>query len=220
PTLDVGVDLLDRSHVFPNETADVAIPRNRLGETASGASVVAEVREPVLVEPEVVPELVEDGDSDLQFQLCGVRKLLLERPAVDRQRVRLVPAAVVQPEEVGVVRVLVLDDDGDVLEAAGEVGRQRVERAPDVLLEAHQYRGWSGWRVAKTFTPSTAKANPPTCAKNATPPPDCGWVIPKPPSMSWKRNQTPRNQIAGISRMRKKKPRVIAVTTLARGSST
>src|SRR5207302_1605518 len=106
--------------------------------TASGASLVPEVGQPVLVEPEVVPELVEDGDPDLAFQLGRVAKRLLERAAVDRDRVRAVVAALVEPEEVRVVGVLILDDDGDVLEAAGEVGRKRVERTADVRVEAHR----------------------------------------------------------------------------------
>jgi hypothetical protein len=33
--------------------------------------------------------------------------------------------------------VLVLDDDGDVLEPGLEIGRQRVEGVPDVVLERH-----------------------------------------------------------------------------------
>src|SRR5256885_13485756 len=94
--------------------------------------LVAELGEPILVEPEVVPELVKHGDADLAFQLDGVVKRLLERTAVDRDRVRAVVAALVEAEKVGVVRVLVFDDDGDVLEAARELGRERVERPADV----------------------------------------------------------------------------------------
>src|ERR671931_580041 len=45
-TLDVGVDLLDRSHVATQRSAP---PTN--------SSVVAQLGQPVLVEPEVVPEL-------------------------------------------------------------------------------------------------------------------------------------------------------------------
>jgi hypothetical protein len=84
-----------------------------------------------------VPELVEDGDPDLAFQLGWVAKRLLERAAVDRHRVRAVVPALVQAEQVRVVRVLLVDDDGDVLEAAGEVGRERVERPADVVVEVH-----------------------------------------------------------------------------------
>jgi hypothetical protein len=126
-TLDVGVDLFDRSHVSSKRLASEA-----------NSSVVTELREPIFVEPEVVPELVEDRDSDLPFQLGAAVKLLDERSPVDRDRVRPVVPALVETEQVGIVRVLVLDDDGDVLEAAREVGRQRVERAPDVLVEVHQ----------------------------------------------------------------------------------
>ena len=46
--------------------------------------------------------------------------------------------AVVQAEEVGIVRVLVLDDDGDVLERGGEVRRELVERRSHVVVERHR----------------------------------------------------------------------------------
>ena len=45
--------------------------------------------------------------------------------------------AVVEAEEVGVVGVLVLDDDGEVLQGSCEVGRKLVEGGADVILEAH-----------------------------------------------------------------------------------
>ena len=43
----------------------------------------------------------------------------------------------VQPEEIGIVGVLVLDDDGDVLEGCGQVGWQLVERCSHVVVERH-----------------------------------------------------------------------------------
>ena len=46
--------------------------------------------------------------------------------------------ALVEAEQVGVVRVLVLDHDRDVVERRGKVGRQRVERCLDVVVEGHE----------------------------------------------------------------------------------
>ena len=78
-------------------------------------------------------ELVEDGDADLLAELPRLGKVLRERQVVDRDRVRLerrlnAPLgqrhAVVEAEEIGILRVLVLDDDGDVLERSGDVRRQ------------------------------------------------------------------------------------------------
>src|SRR4051794_34205960 len=77
---------------------------------------VAELVEPVLVDPEIVRELVEDGDPDLPVQLGPVREGLLQRPPVDRDLRRQPLLLLEQAEEVGLVGVLVLDDDGDVLE--------------------------------------------------------------------------------------------------------
>ena len=56
-------------------------------------------------------------------------------------------------------------------------------------------------------------------AKNATPPPACGWTKLRPPSQIWRPIQTSRNQKAGISRMRMI-PKKITVRTRARGKST
>ena len=92
-------------------------------------------------------ELVEDGHADLLTQLLGVREGLLEWDAVDRDLVRkeadTVAAfgqrhAVVEAEDVGLLGVLVLDDDGDVPERRGDVGRQRVECRTDVIVEGHR----------------------------------------------------------------------------------
>ena len=76
--------------------------------------------------PEVVRELVEDGDPDLLAELSGIGKRFLERQPIDRDRVGrqacdVAPLrqrdAVVEAEEIGVVGVLVLDDHRDVLGA-------------------------------------------------------------------------------------------------------
>src|SRR5579864_7073175 len=79
-----------------------------------------EVVEPVLVEPEVVRDLVEDRDPDLLLELGRVGKRLDEGQAEDPdpvgQRARPVAPlrqrhALVEPEEVGLVGMLVLDRD-------------------------------------------------------------------------------------------------------------
>ena len=44
----------------------------------------------------------------------------------------------VEAEQVRIVRILVLDDDGDVLERSGEVGRELVERSANVVVERHR----------------------------------------------------------------------------------
>src|ERR687892_1986018 len=107
--------------------------------------VVAKLGNPILVEPEVVREFVEDRDPDLLTKLVGVGKALLERNSVDRdlvgQRAGHVAAlgeryAVVEAEQVRIVGVFVLDDDREVLERPGQVRRKLVEGGPDVILEA------------------------------------------------------------------------------------
>src|SRR6476620_786974 len=109
-------------------------------------SVVSKLRESIFVEPEVVGELVQDGDPDFLPQLDGIGKRLLERQAVDRDRVgrharHVAPLcerdAVVETKQIGIVRVLVLDDHRDVLESGGEMRRELVERRAHVILEGH-----------------------------------------------------------------------------------
>src|SRR5712691_3372336 len=191
-------------------------PRSRSGRS----SPVPELLEPLLVDPEVVGELVEDGDPDLALELLWiVPELLFERAPVDRHLGRHVGRLLEEAEEVRLLDVLLLDDDGHVLQATGEIGGERVECAPHVLLEVpHQYRGRSGGRFATRWTVAIPKTKPPMCAKNATPPPACGCTIEKPPCQSWKRNQTPRNRIAGGS-WKKTRMKKIAVSTRAFGSS-
>jgi hypothetical protein len=93
-----------------------------------------------------VRELVQDGDPDLLAQLLGVLEALLERDTVDRDLVGEEPAhvpafgeryAVIEAEEIGILGVLVLDDDGDVLERPRDVRRELVEGRANLLLEAH-----------------------------------------------------------------------------------
>ena len=44
----------------------------------------------------------------------------------------------VQAEQVGILRILVLDHDSDVLERRCEIGRELVERCANVLVERHR----------------------------------------------------------------------------------
>src|SRR3954454_663819 len=179
-------------------------------------SPVAELFQPVLVDPEVVGELVQHGDPYLLAQLVLVGEAPLQRPAEDRDLVRHVLVGLPEPVEAGVVRALVLDHDRDVLQAAGELRRQLGQGRVDDLLEAHQ-RGRSGGRTWKIRTASMPSTNPPTCAANATPPPPSGCVIEKPPCQSWNANHAPRKSNAESGTGRNPKS---SVTTLAWGRST
>src|SRR4051794_19093630 len=98
---------------------------------------IPELVEAVLVDPEVVRELVENGDPDLLLELFRVGKRLGERLPEDRDLVGEVLVRFPEPEEVGVVRILVLDDHGDVLQGLREVRRQLIEGPPHVLFEPH-----------------------------------------------------------------------------------
>src|SRR5690349_7224499 len=175
------------------------LPRPR-PRVAPGPSAVAELVEALLVEAEIVRELVEHRDADLLFERLRVGAVVTdERPSVDGDPSGQELVLLEQPVEVGLLVVLLLDDDGDVLEPGGELRRQRVERPADVLLEAHQ-RGRSGRRFATRYTVRIPNAKPPMCANTATPPVWLGWVIPTPPCHTWSAIQMPRNQTAGISR--------------------
>src|SRR2546421_2859312 len=111
-------------------------PRRRLPRSpAPPASVVAELLELAFLQTEVMAEFVEHGDPDLSLELVRIRKRLLERAAVDRDRRRQVRILAEEAQEIGLVRVLLLDDDGHVLQPPRDAGRQRVERAPHRLLE-------------------------------------------------------------------------------------
>jgi hypothetical protein len=59
------------------------------------------------------------------------------------------PEAVVPAEQVRLLRMLVLDDDGHVLERSGDLGREVVDRRLDMLFERHQYAGCKGCRLRK-----------------------------------------------------------------------
>ena len=96
----------------------------------------SETGEAILVDPEVVGELVEDGDPDLPLKGRRiVPELLQQRAPVDRHPRGEVRRLLEEPEEIRLLRVLLLDHHRDVFQAGGEVGRQRVQGVPNVLLE-------------------------------------------------------------------------------------
>src|SRR5512133_1493676 len=70
--VDLGEDWI--RHACDNAALASEIPPSGLG--------VAELVEPVFVDPEVVRELVKDSDADLTLELLRVRKLLDERATV------------------------------------------------------------------------------------------------------------------------------------------
>src|SRR5207248_8557899 len=126
---------------------------------------------------------------------------LLERLPIDRDPRRQVLGLLEQPVEVRLFSIRLLDDHRNVLELRPDLRRQRIHRATDVRLElGHQYFGRGGRRFATRYTVRIPNANPPMCANTATPPVWSGCVIPTPPCHSCSAIQTPRNQIAGISR--------------------
>ena len=112
-------------------------------------------------------ELVEDGDTDLLFEgRRVVAEVLEQRPPVDRDPRGQVRRLVEEPVEVRLLRVLFLDDDGDVLQPARKLRREGVERRADVLLEpARQNLGRSGARTLNRWTVTRPNAKPPTWAK-------------------------------------------------------
>src|SRR5436309_6765420 len=82
----------------------------------------AELGEAVLVDPEVVRDFVDDGDADLLHEpLWVVAELVFERKAIDRDLVRQSAGVLaapfcqrdteIEPEDIRVLGVLVLDDD-------------------------------------------------------------------------------------------------------------
>src|SRR6266498_2644889 len=164
-----------------------------------------------------MPELVENSRPDLGLELDRIGEVLDQRTAVDRDLAGHPLGALEEAVEVRLLAIVILDDDGDVLERPLDLGRQAVQGPANVLVEpGHYQEGRRGLRIANTITVSRPKTKPPTWAKNATPPPASGWRTAKPPSHSWNRNQKPRNRIAGTGT--RKKP--MNVSTLARGSST
>src|SRR5438093_13077011 len=75
------------------------LPRPR--SSSGPSSPVAELVEPLLVDPEVVGQLVEDGDPDLPLELVRlVSERLLERPAIDGDLCRHVGRLLEEAEEI------------------------------------------------------------------------------------------------------------------------
>src|SRR3954468_13289084 len=105
----------DSSSISCLISVSVRIP----GKTQESCPVflrISQLVEPVLLDPEVVGELMEDGDPDLLLELLRVGKRLHERLPVDRDRRREVFVRVEEAEEARVARRLLCNDDGHVLE--------------------------------------------------------------------------------------------------------
>src|SRR5438132_12573967 len=109
-------------------------------------SVTVDLDQALVADPEMMGDLVQDDAPDLPLEPTAVVPVeALERAAVDRnlvrQRARVAAAAprqrnpLVEAEERLPRRRLVRDDDGHVRHAAAQVGRQRVERTLNRLLE-------------------------------------------------------------------------------------
>jgi hypothetical protein len=118
-------------------------------------SVDPQLVEAVVVDPEVVRQLVDDGDPDLLGQVVRIGKVLLERQAKQRDPVRCGEpiGAVLGPRDTLVQAVesvagfevvvgelgsrrLVVDDDRDLDEAFTERRRDARESPFDELVEA------------------------------------------------------------------------------------
>src|SRR6266480_7167640 len=91
-------------------------PRRRSRSRSGTSSRVAELVEPGLVDSEVMGDLVQHGDPDLALELARVRELLDERPPEDRHLGREIRLLLEEAEQVGIPRILLFDDDRDVLE--------------------------------------------------------------------------------------------------------
>src|SRR3954447_1622439 len=104
-----------------------------------------------LVDPEVVRDLVHDGHRDLLDDVVDGVADVADRLAIDhdpvRQRPAVLPAALgqrvalVEPEQVGLVVVAVLDEDDDVVQQEHELLRHLVEGVGDELLEPRGREG-------------------------------------------------------------------------------
>src|SRR4029077_17972005 len=77
---------------------------------------VSELVQPFLVDPEIMGQLMENRDSDLLFQFLWIRKRRDQGSAEDRDLVGHERVRLPEPEEVRIVRALLRDDHGDVLE--------------------------------------------------------------------------------------------------------
>src|SRR3954452_1176056 len=105
----------------------------------------AELVQPLLADPEVVRDLVDDGDRDLLDHLVLGLADVADGRAVDHdpvgQRTAVLPAslgqrvALVEPEQVGLLLVAVLHEDDDVVQQRHQLRRDLVEGVGDQLLE-------------------------------------------------------------------------------------
>jgi hypothetical protein len=108
--------------------------------------VAAELLETLVADSEMVSHFVEDDAPDLALQTLPVGAVeALERPAVDRDLVRLDSAvsaspsrqrnALLQPELRLPGRRLFFDDDRDIGDDISKFARERGDRLLDLLLE-------------------------------------------------------------------------------------
>src|SRR3712207_5855867 len=130
-------------------------PVRRLAPSLRGGEVralgPAEGVELVVVDAEVVRDLVDDGDRDLLGHLVLVLADVADRLAVDHDPVRQGTAvvgaalgervALVEPEQVRLLVVPVLDQDDDVVQQPHQLLRHLVERLGDQFLEALDRQG-------------------------------------------------------------------------------
>src|SRR3954466_6942605 len=153
--------------------------RERASERWGGAgpsSSPAELVQAVVVDAEVVRDLVDDGDRDLLDDLVLGLADVTDRQPVDHdpvgQRPAVLPAALgqrvalVQPEQVRLVGVAVLDEDDDVVQERHELGRHLVEGVGDQLLELLRWE----WLHRRTFTSWSAADGPPRSRPSSAPP--------------------------------------------------
>ncbi len=125
----------------------------------------------------------------------GIGKRLDQGAPEDRDLVGQILVRLPEPEEVGIVGILLLDYDGDVLERAGELRRQLVER-PRTCSSKVTSVGVSGartWNSAHRRGPEEEAADVGGERDAAA---GTGCVSEKPPCQSWKTNQKPRNSTA------------------------
>ena len=86
----------------------------------------------------MVAHLVQDGDPDLLGELLRVGEGRLERPPENRHLRREEFVLLVEPEQPGLVRVVLPDNDRKVPEGRKEGGRQLVEGPANGLVERRQ----------------------------------------------------------------------------------
>ena len=168
------------SHALENARTAARIP--------AGSSGIPEVVEAVLVEPEVVGELVEDGDPDLLLEL-GAGRGTTRRAAAGRsgsgraarppsRRARAAarprrgrrgrgPPGCSSSTEISTFRIASRS-------SAGSEASARSTCSSNVNRPGSATSAPSGAACATSRIVASPKAKPPMWAKNATPPPLCG----------------------------------------------